>query len=559
MLLGASEFTSAHAAWTPPWGAPVATAHETRDPYKQIDLEYVSPSSLETFDEAIGGCEAKWGFSKLDGAEKSGSAATVLGSATHAQHEAWLRDGTPYDLTSKAGELALATSHLLPERDTFGLRVEQELRVQHPSLPGVWFGGKIDLNWAIPRADLATDESHALRDGHWLLRVVLDHKTTGDIGYAKLTREALLTHPQAPMYATFFFIGHGQQRHEYPGGKREWSDWHIDAADPDLELRWNYVTTKGRATPYHSWHRVTRSEIEHAFEAHVLRPARRMLEIVNEANTRRARGEIFGANQLRKNLLACPNFGGCPFKDRCGITPTKEIVSMSQPQDPAQEFLNRMTQAQQGPGGPPQNGAPTQGWSPPQQAAPAQPAPGGYGWQNNVPAQPQATMPAPQNYGPQVPPPAQGVPQYAGQPPAQFQGAPPPQYPGQPPAQPGYGGAINPPESGLVQQGPPAQGPGAVEPVAQAKRGRGRPKAQPDVPANTPTTSQARIEEAHNDRVDFRRESFKDEANVAVLAAIAAEWAKTGAIAGQPCPPSAIADITDMVVSRALELRGPSR
>lgn len=484
-------FSPAQAVWEPPWQ--VGTSQKHVDHLALLDLEYYSPSALETF--AM--CPRKWAFSKLDKVEKESSAAADLGTAVHEQHERWFRDGTPYDLTTRAGELALATSDMLPPRDTFGLRVEQEIRFRHPAVPDVWFGGKIDLNWAETR-----DPSNGSPHAGWLRRIVTDHKSSSDVEqYGKHTREALLGHPQAPIYAMMFFVGEGEERITRPDSKREWIPWCVDPAEPDLDLRWNYVNTKGKPRGTSSWHTVTREEIEQAFETHVVPVALAMREAIRQANVYRASGETYGANRVSANTNACPAFGGCPFKNRCGVTPSQGIVTMA---DQSTGFLNRM------------------GITP--GAAPA--------------GQPQGPPPG---YGPQVAPPAQ---MYPGAPPAGVNGAGQPAYGGQPPhgAPPqGYGAQINPPENGTAAPGP---GYGQPPPGPPPQEWRGGPP-----PAVAPAASPG---PGRPPKDKSPPESFEARAFVAVLGGLARAWGPqllTGAV-----PPSAVADCAAGIVKRATEL-----
>jgi PD-(D/E)XK nuclease superfamily protein len=440
--------------WAPPWHP-----KPTHDPLAPVVVEYISPSACETIEL----CPRKWAFPKLDRVEKETTDAADLGHATHAQHDRYFKYGTPYDLTTRAGELALATSGMLPDRETFGLRVEQELRFRHPSVPGVWFGGKIDLNWA------QQETLHGGADGHagvWRLRrIVLDHKTTGQRRYMKLTREALLGHPQAPVYGMMFFIGEGQERvPPAPGeqGRGTWRDWAIDAATDPLELRWNYVLTSSKAAAIpteKSWHEVTKYEIDEAFERHVVPHARKLLQIVDQANAVRSTGHPFGAADVEaKTGDACFAFGGCPFRSRCNIAPIEGVRAMTAG---ASDFLTRVGVTAPGQ-------APGQPWSPPGQAQPGPP--------QGAPPPPQGAWAPPGQAAQPGPPPGaqyggnsaqQGAPQQAWQNPqpgsalAQAQAGYPPNgspnggMPASAPGTVGYGTQVNPPEQGQQMQPPP--------------------------------------------------------------------------------------------------------
>jgi hypothetical protein len=156
------------------------------------------------------------------------------------------------------------------------VKIEQAIRVAHH---GIEFGGFIDANWR-------EDDRAA---------VVLDHKTTKDFGYAKLTKEALLNHPQAPIYALWAM-----------------QHYRVDY----VELRWNYARTVGKPKPIKSWHLVNRGEILQAMQA-PLKVAKRMLAVVQDVNTRRSNGEHVSAKDLDFNLDACGAFGGCPYQGVC--------------------------------------------------------------------------------------------------------------------------------------------------------------------------------------------------------------------------------------------------
>jgi hypothetical protein len=277
-------------------------------------LDYISPSALETFTgpglvRGANGCARKWAWRKLDKIEIPPSGAAALGSEMHGHHERWLRDGTPYDRTTYAGELAAVTydAGLLPPRETQGLEIEVERRIK---VAGIALGGRIDVTWP---------------------GVVLDHKSTGDQRWAKLSREQLLGHPQAPIYALI-------EQH-----------WH---GTLETELRWNYaVKSKPRPKALPSWHKVT---VQEAYDAVSpwLEPAALIVATVKAANDNGVR-----ARHLPFNAGACEAYGGCPYRSNCNLSRQEIIENMTTPND-AQSFMARLAQIQGLPG-PTQAPAPT--------------------------------------------------------------------------------------------------------------------------------------------------------------------------------------------------------
>jgi hypothetical protein len=315
-----------------------------------VSVAYVSPSAIETFDDAHGGCMRKWAWSKLDRLPKTEGAAAALGTAVHSQHEDWLRHGKPYDLTKREGEIAHATLHLLPPPGV--ANVEGETKFQ---LNGITYGGKLDGEWleqaGWPR--LASHPPEGLQEiTPWSRAVVLDHKT-GNKNYFKLAREQLLGHPQAPIYAARSF-----QKYQ----------------TPIVELRWNYATTTGKPKPFPSWHVVRPEDVHGVWLEQVERPAKRLLEVVSQANHERAQGRPFGALQLPPNYNACAAYGGCPFRSKCQLTGPQEIqahMTQQSVQQQQQDFLQRIMPGATAPAA----AAPLPGLAAPVQAPPMAPPP----------------------------------------------------------------------------------------------------------------------------------------------------------------------------------------
>lgn len=425
-----------------PQTAQQASTPSGGDPFALVKVDYVSPSAIETFNDAEGGCMRKWAWSKLDRAPKTENAAALTGTKTHGQHERWLQFGTPYDLTTHEGEIAQATLHLLPPPGV--ANVEGEMTFQ---LNGITFGGKLDGEWAehagTPR--LASHPPEGLEPIEHLDRgVVLDHKT-GNKTFFKLAKEQLLKHPQAPIYATRSFLKYRL---------------------PIVELRWNYATTTKKPQPFPSWHVVRPEEIEAVWQEQVERPARRLLAVVDEANQTRRSGKPFGALQLPPNFNACAAFGGCAFRSRCALNGPQEIqahMTQVNVQQQQADFLKTLGVGQASLAPAPAPGLPSAQFAP----APAVAPPAPVQWVRGMPNpsdpnwvydgqgswMPAAQFQAEQQQSAPLPPPVQSSPFPAV---AQASAGPAPltvagPVPGQLPPQmaQGYGAQINPPESAL--------------------------------------------------------------------------------------------------------------
>lgn len=263
----------------------------------------ISFSAIESFDPALGGCARKWAFSRLDGVPKPQSPGAALGSRCHELWESYLRDGTPFDLSTPEGRICDATRHLLPAPGSC-MAVEEAFRF---TWEGVTWAGKKDAVYMV---------KHNI--------VVLDHKTTSDFRYAKTTREALLEHPQAPLYAVAeaqgtwqrVFLAWNHVKHNVTFDKN---------APPNA--RGYTIKRAGRPVALEPPVRliVSRSEAEDALGKHVP-TAKRMLQIIQEPPAP-IDGSI--ARALEPNPDACDAFGGCPYRSQCGLTPQEIAARMT--------------------------------------------------------------------------------------------------------------------------------------------------------------------------------------------------------------------------------------
>jgi CRISPR/Cas system-associated exonuclease Cas4 (RecB family) len=164
---------------------------------------YVSPSQLDTYLT----CKRKWGFRYLDGIEAPPHRSAKVGTRVHEILETWLRDATPPVIDEKMvidnheyfpGRIAMEAIPFLPPPGPH-LTLEQEFRNKH------WLGYK-DVRYRAA-------ENHV---------VVMDHKTTSDLGWAK-TPEDLAIDPQAIIYAK--------------------SEFDADPRVQIVDLAWTYMKT----------------------------------------------------------------------------------------------------------------------------------------------------------------------------------------------------------------------------------------------------------------------------------------------------------------------------
>lgn len=248
-----------------------------------------SPSAVETFIS----CPARWGFARLPGGTpEPGSDATEFGTDTHTERELYIeaslvtRDREFPD--TRAGVLARAMSRHLPRGlPPYGLFEEN---LEYEPEPGIVLHGLPDMAWP---------------DLHNWVAVVADYKTCGGFRYAKLERDALFGHSQAPLYLLM--------------AMRRWG---FDRA----RALWLYGERPPLVRPPEGWteprvevsrHEISRDEATERVHLRMLPPAREMRAALASGMT------AADAGKLPKNLRACRAFNRlCPFYLQC--QPKKE-------------------------------------------------------------------------------------------------------------------------------------------------------------------------------------------------------------------------------------------
>lgn len=251
-----------------------------------------SPSAVEDFL----GCPARWGFSRLPGGVREpGNDATEFGTEVHTERERYLDaatvapNGVGYDFPdTRAGVVARALSEYLPKgMPPYGYYEDDH---EYDAGDGIVLHGFPDMAWPDTRNACA---------------VTADYKTTGSMRYAKLERDALFGHSQAPLYLLI-----NMRKWGFDKGRALW----LYAERPPL-VRPPEGWPRVRVEP--SDHMITRDEATERVHLRMVPPAKQMLGYLKSGMTAAQAGE------LPKNLGHCRAFGRlCSYHGTCN--PRKE-------------------------------------------------------------------------------------------------------------------------------------------------------------------------------------------------------------------------------------------
>jgi len=217
----------------------------------------ISPSQLSTYEL----CPRKWAFDKMDGIRSPSSPAAALGGAVHSVLENWLRDGT----FPPAGRPGLIAKSLIPHLPAPGVG-KVELVYELKATEDLTYSGRIDLMYVAP-------------DG---VHVIHDHKTTGNLRWAKTPHE-LLTDFQAIQYAAASLE---------------------DTGAASARLEWGYVTTKGAIRAHIVTQDVTKDHVAREMQKQDALAA----ELIHFYKERPKALEVLA------NPAACNAFGGCHYR-----------------------------------------------------------------------------------------------------------------------------------------------------------------------------------------------------------------------------------------------------
>ena len=264
-------------------------------------------------------CPRKWGWRYIEKVKPPKHPKTQLGGRCHEVLEGWLQARTPLDLdetmqleikgklkTYYPGRIVQPALVHLPPPSAW-LNVEEEIVL---AIDGIEFIGYVDLAWQ----DAA---------GRYIIQ---DHKTCSSFKW--MQEKDLRTDTQAVLYST-----------------HRMAQRHIN----EVSLKWVYMKTEGRPAARPLEQIVTRESVE--------KPLHNIVQIGKLLVEHKERKRK--ALDLEPNGSMCKRYGGCPYEDRCNLSPIERIKSVMS----TQSLLEQM-QAQN-----------AQNAQPAAPAAPAQPAP----------------------------------------------------------------------------------------------------------------------------------------------------------------------------------------
>jgi hypothetical protein len=292
------------------------------------NLDLYSPTQIDTWTL----CKRKWAFKYIEKVETPQNASAALGTEVQdEQLDPYLATGRAFDFTRRSGEIATALAPLLPPPMSPGMKLRRKFVFPSP-FGGAWgWQGELDL-WA-PDSRIVPGIDTPGRPLVW------DTKTTGDFRWAK-TAEILRNDTQCITYAFAAML---------------------EGAD-EVDAVWGYTRTRGAA-------RAMRVHLPLA-APHVVGEFERIDAVAREIVT--TRGGITKAEELPPSPLACDAFGGCPYRNKCNLSPSVHASAWNEKENPPMgdvrtgSLLDRLRRTPAGCAVPPP--APT---TPPESVAPA--------------------------------------------------------------------------------------------------------------------------------------------------------------------------------------------
>lgn len=233
----------------------------------------VSPSQINSYND----CPRLWWYQSVLGLETPQRPSAALGEAVHAQLEAYMDKGTLPDESTEAGSIAASGISLLPEPETCWTELKMHDDDIHFRWPPVVLSG-IPVSGYIDLCDITVTPP-----------LVLDHKTTSDLKWAK-TEEELLCDPQMILYGSFVLGACDKQ----------------DIPTEEVETGHVVYLTRGARRARKTTVVLTREHLSRE---------REKLEVT--VDKMKVLALVRSPDEVPGEPNSCNNYGGCHFRDKC--------------------------------------------------------------------------------------------------------------------------------------------------------------------------------------------------------------------------------------------------
>lgn len=243
------------------------------------DWKSVSPSQFNTFAD----CKRQWWFQSVFGLSTPQRPSAALGEAVHAQLEAYMDTGKLPDDT-EAGRIAKAGLSLLPEPGTSWTEVAMS-EAKRDDRTKQTFSGVPEMQLAGVRVNGYID----LLNLSGVRPLVIDHKTTSDLKYAK-TADDLREDPQMVLYGTFALAAAAAQGVE------------VDEVDT------GHVVYLTKGAP------LARRTVVTLDRKHLAAQRERLAKTVEEM---KGYAKVRSPDGVPGEPTSCNKYGGCHFRDKC--------------------------------------------------------------------------------------------------------------------------------------------------------------------------------------------------------------------------------------------------
>lgn len=249
-----------------------------------------SSTQITTFRE----CQRKWAWSYIAGIKTPQHPKAALGDEVDKEQlQPYLREGRPFDYSRPSGYIAAAGLAFLPPPQSPGIEVQKWFEMPSPT----WVDGKHVGFGYCGLMDLWLPDSGVVPGFSGGVPFVGDFKTTSNLKWQK-TEKQLLEDVQAMVYGFYALYATRAEK---------------------IDFSWIYLATEGAR-------KSKRTNLVGISKNHIAEQFLKINETAIEMH-----GVRYGASpctnplDLPPNPDMCEAYGGCPYRDRCNLSPSQIV------------------------------------------------------------------------------------------------------------------------------------------------------------------------------------------------------------------------------------------